>query len=60
MEQEAMTTGAGDVRTSFQANDRHGCEPIAILLLALALNLAGNRGTGLWDRDEPRYARLRP
>ncbi len=31
-------------------------EPIVILLLALALNLAGNRGTGLWDRDEPRYA----
>ncbi len=31
-------------------------EPIAIFVLALALNLAGNRGTGLWDRDEPRYA----
>ncbi len=31
-------------------------EAIFILLLALGLNLAGNRGTGLWDRDEPRYA----
>jgi 4-amino-4-deoxy-L-arabinose transferase-like glycosyltransferase len=31
-------------------------EPIFILLLALGLNLAGNRDTGLWDRDEPRYA----
>jgi 4-amino-4-deoxy-L-arabinose transferase-like glycosyltransferase len=31
-------------------------EPIAIVLLALGLNLAGNARTGLWDRDEPRYA----
>ncbi len=31
-------------------------EPIAIVLLALVLNLAGNARTGLWDRDEPRYA----
>src|SRR5271157_270450 len=30
--------------------------PIAIALLALTLNLAGNARTGLWDRDEPRYA----
>jgi 4-amino-4-deoxy-L-arabinose transferase-like glycosyltransferase len=36
---------------------RSAClEAIFILLLALGLNLAGNRGTGLWDRDEPRYA----
>ena len=27
-----------------------------IALLALVLNLAGNDRTGLWDRDEPRYA----
>jgi 4-amino-4-deoxy-L-arabinose transferase-like glycosyltransferase len=27
-----------------------------LLLLALGLNLAGNCETGLWDRDEPRYA----
>ena len=26
------------------------------MLLALVLNLAGNARTGLWDRDEPRYA----
>ena len=25
-------------------------------LLSLAINLAGNARTGLWDRDEPRYA----
>ncbi len=31
-------------------------EPIAIVGLALVLNLAGNGRTGLWDRDEPRYA----
>ncbi len=31
-------------------------EPIAILVMALAINLAGNDRTGLWDRDEPRYA----
>ncbi len=27
-----------------------------IVALALTLNLAGNGRTGLWDRDEPRYA----
>jgi 4-amino-4-deoxy-L-arabinose transferase-like glycosyltransferase len=31
-------------------------EPLAIVMLALALNLAGNSRTSLWDRDEPRYA----
>jgi 4-amino-4-deoxy-L-arabinose transferase-like glycosyltransferase len=31
-------------------------EPVGILLLTLALNLVGNGRTGLWDRDEPRYA----
>lgn len=31
-------------------------EPMALVLLALAINLAGNARTGLWDRDEPRYA----
>jgi 4-amino-4-deoxy-L-arabinose transferase-like glycosyltransferase len=31
-------------------------EPVLLCLLALALNLAGNDRTGLWDRDEPRYA----
>jgi len=31
-------------------------EPALILALALTLNLAGNGRTGLWDRDEPRYA----
>ena len=27
-----------------------------ILVVSLTLNLAGNARTGLWDRDEPRYA----
>ena len=31
-------------------------EPVLYALLALVLNLAGNARTGLWDRDEPRYA----
>ncbi len=31
-------------------------EPLGIVLLSLVLNLAGNAQTGLWDRDEPRYA----
>ena len=31
-------------------------EPVSYALLALVLNLAGNAQTGLWDRDEPRYA----
>lgn len=31
-------------------------EALGLVLLALALNLAGNGRTGLWDRDEPRYA----
>ena len=31
-------------------------EPALIVALALTLNLAGNGRTGLWDRDEPRYA----
>ncbi len=31
-------------------------EPVLYTLLAIVLNLAGNARTGLWDRDEPRYA----
>jgi 4-amino-4-deoxy-L-arabinose transferase-like glycosyltransferase len=31
-------------------------EPVGIVLLTVILNLAGNARTGLWDRDEPRYA----
>src|SRR5208337_5018732 len=30
--------------------------PLLIVLLALSINLAGNARTGLWDRDEPRFA----
>jgi len=31
-------------------------EPVGIVLLSFVLNLTGNARTGLWDRDEPRYA----
>jgi 4-amino-4-deoxy-L-arabinose transferase-like glycosyltransferase len=31
-------------------------EPFAIVIVSLMLNLVGNGRTGLWDRDEPRYA----
>lgn len=30
--------------------------PLLITLVAMSLNLAGNSATGLWDRDEPRFA----
>jgi 4-amino-4-deoxy-L-arabinose transferase-like glycosyltransferase len=30
--------------------------PLVTAALSLWINLAGNAGTGLWDRDEPRYA----
>ncbi|MGC8642351.1 MAG: ArnT family glycosyltransferase [Isosphaeraceae bacterium] len=30
--------------------------PVAIGLLSLSINLAGNARIGLWDRDEPRFA----
>ncbi|WP_148596828.1 ArnT family glycosyltransferase [Aquisphaera giovannonii] len=30
--------------------------PASVLFVALTVNLAGNARTGLWDRDEPRYA----
>lgn len=33
-----------------------GTAPLLIVLVALSVNLAGNARTGLWDRDEPRYA----
>jgi 4-amino-4-deoxy-L-arabinose transferase-like glycosyltransferase len=31
-------------------------QPVALAILSLTINLAGNDRTGLWDRDEPRYA----
>ncbi|MDE2508619.1 MAG: glycosyltransferase family 39 protein, partial [Planctomycetota bacterium] len=30
--------------------------PLLVVAVALTLNLAGNARTGLWDRDEPRFA----
>ncbi len=35
---------------------RRVVEAVAVVLLALTLNLAGNGRVSLWDRDEPRYA----
>lgn len=35
---------------------RAGLEVLALVALALTLNLAGNGRISLWDRDEPRYA----
>ena len=55
MEQEPMPPG-GRSQPIVPGQRSAWLEPIVILLLALALNLAGNGGTGLWDRDEPRYA----
>jgi len=46
---EASVPGAKRWRSSW-------VEPVVIVILALVLNLAGNDRTGLWDRDEPRYA----
>ena len=54
-EQVSGTSDTGTKVWSFL--ERHGwLEPILIAVLALCFNLAGNASTGLWDRDEPRYA----
>ncbi len=49
---EAAIDGGGLAKARFLG----WIEPALILGLALTLNLAGNGRTGLWDRDEPRYA----
>jgi 4-amino-4-deoxy-L-arabinose transferase-like glycosyltransferase len=49
-------TAASVPRAVWWQRNRAWIEPIGLLILALALNLAGNDRTGLWDRDEPRYA----
>src|SRR3954469_3995665 len=61
MEQSTMdgtglrTRDPGTIAWSFL--ERHAwLAPVMIAALALCINLAGNSGTGLWDRDEPRYA----
>src|SRR4051795_210624 len=61
MEQSTMdgtglrTRDPGTIAWSFL--ERHAwLAPVMIATLALCINLAGNSGTGLWDRDEPRYA----
>ncbi len=43
-------------RTPGPGNWWRWLEPVGLVVLALTLNLAGNDRTGLWDRDEPRYA----
>ena len=58
MEQEVWPPGKEEREGNDRPNSRRfgWCEPICLGLLALVLNLAGNDRTGLWDRDEPRYA----
>lgn len=59
MEQEVVIEGKDDLRADsplFEAGWRRWREPVALTVLALAINLVGNDRTGLWDRDEPRYA----
>lgn len=59
MEQEVAIEGQDDRRVDSPragAGWRRWREPAALALLALAINLVGNDRTGLWDRDEPRYA----
>ena len=51
-----LQEGAVEQSPSPQIVRRPWIEPLAMLLLALAINFAGNARTGLWDRDEPRYA----
>ena len=56
-QEETPPNGASEGAAHFPMVRRLGwLEPVFLVLLALALNLAGNGRTGLWDRDEPRYA----
>ena len=57
VQEEMPPTGAAERVVARTQRWRWGwLEPLGIVLLALVLNLAGNGRTGLWDRDEPRYA----
>jgi 4-amino-4-deoxy-L-arabinose transferase-like glycosyltransferase len=57
VQEEVPSIGAGEHRVAPTTRWRWGgIEPFGIVLLSLALNLAGNARTGLWDRDEPRFA----
>jgi len=57
VQEETPPNGASEGAAHFPLVRRLGwLEPVFLVLLALTLNLAGNGRTGLWDRDEPRYA----
>src|SRR5262249_31559624 len=58
VKQEVRLPGQDQREGNDRSNPRRfgWLEPVFLVLLALALNLAGNDRTGLWDRDEPRYA----
>jgi 4-amino-4-deoxy-L-arabinose transferase-like glycosyltransferase len=57
VEETLPSDGTADVGALRERGTRRRLiEPVLYALLALALNLAGNDRTGLWDRDEPRYA----
>ena len=56
-QEETLPNGASAGAAHFPMVRRlRWLEPVFLVLLALTLNLAGNGRTGLWDRDEPRYA----
>ena len=55
-DQDTSPGDAAESATGTWRSHRWWLEPTLYTLLALSLNLAGNARTGLWDRDEPRYA----
>jgi 4-amino-4-deoxy-L-arabinose transferase-like glycosyltransferase len=58
MVEEEMQAASAAERVVARAKSWHWgwFEPLGIVLLSLTLNLVGNARTGLWDRDEPRFA----
>jgi 4-amino-4-deoxy-L-arabinose transferase-like glycosyltransferase len=57
VQEELPPASAAEAFVARQKRWRLGAiEPLVIVFLSLALNLVGNGRTGLWDRDEPRYA----
>jgi len=55
-QKEPLEKAAIGARSDRKARLLSWVEPAVIVAIALTLNLAGNARTGLWDRDEPRYA----
>jgi 4-amino-4-deoxy-L-arabinose transferase-like glycosyltransferase len=55
LDPDAAAAGAGPGAASWFSRSGWAAG-LSIAVLAILLNLAGNGATGLWDRDEPRYA----